>query len=284
MEVGWPVGRGRLRDGRAGGARHPRRSLREPGLLRGDWRFLHGRPGILRCPRLDPRRSAGASENPNYPHLTADVLGLSLDVRQLLRARAASTSPARSTPTSQPQFDALPTESTEVVSVSMGGNDDSIYASARRGAAPGKRTRATRQGPRARPARKSTGRDRRKGAIKEDSQPYTQALAGILLLAPHHESPSSATPSITAHSGPGCPYSAVPFTVADDHWIKRASSVSSTRCCGSAAEADGYTYVEHLCTHSRSPQRLQADRRALDETPGSTPPTASRLHPNALGN
>jgi lysophospholipase L1-like esterase len=228
----------------------------------------HGIP--LPAPGSPPE--CGRSDN-NYPHLTAEALGLTLEDVSCSGANRFDFTSAQYAD-QQPQFDAL-TESTEVVSVSMGGNDDSIYARLVGGCS---ETDSGDPQAKGAPCKQKYGATE-EGAIEEDSQPYTQALAEIHSQAPRARVFVVGYPAITAHSGPGCP-SAVPFTVADDHWIN-ALERKLNAMLRNAAKADGYTYVSTF--HASEAHNACKPIGVRWMEPLNDPADGVSLHPNALG-
>ncbi len=214
----------------------------------------------------------GRSAN-NYAHLTATALGLTLDDVSCSGASRYNFTNAQSAE-QPPQFEAL-SEATEVVSVSMGGNDDSIYGRLVSGCA---ETDSSDPQAKGAPCKHKYGAIE-EGAIKEDTQPYIEALAEIRTLSPHAKVFVVGYPEITPRSGPGCP-AAVPFTNADDHWAS-ALERKLNGMLQKAAKADGYVYVNTFPASEAHNACRGLGTRWVE--PLVNPADGVSLHPNALG-
>ena len=99
-------------------------------VLRVDGRLLHVGPGVT-PPSATAPPECGQSER-NYPHLVAAALNLSLTDISCGGAKTENFTVAQFPPNQPAQFSAL-TPTTEVITTSMGGNDDNLFAHARPG-------------------------------------------------------------------------------------------------------------------------------------------------------
>ena len=214
----------------------------------------------------------GRSAN-NYAHLTATALGLTLEDVSCSGASRYDFTNAQYA-AQPPQFDAL-SEATEVVSVSMGGNDDSIYGRLVAGCS---ETDSGDPQAKGAPCKHKYGATE-ETAIKQDTQPYTEALAKIHTLAPRAKVFVVGYPEITPRSGPGCP-ATVPFTNADDHWAS-ALERKLNAMLQKAAKADGYTYVNTFPASEAHNACRGLGARWVE--PLENPADGVSLHPNALG-
>ena len=208
----------------------------------------------------------------SYPYLAAAALGLSLDdVACSGASRLNFTSPQYAA--QPPQFEAL-SAATEVVSVSMGGNDNNLYASvvsictqADAGHA-GVRT----------PFCKQQIASAVNAAIKGDAAPYTQALAQIRVLAPNAKVFVVGYPDIWPRTG-SC-YATLPWTSGDDHWastvVKKLDGIVKR-----AAHADGYRYVDTYAASAGHDPCEPLGTRWIE--PLNAPADGVSLHPNVLG-
>ena len=207
-----------------------------------------------------------------YPYLVAAALELSLVNATCSGAtRFNFTSPQYS---DQPaQFEAL-SATTEVVSVSMGGNDNNLYSALVSTCTQDDAGHASARKPF---CKKDIG-SAVGAAIKEDAAPYTEALAQIHLRAPNAKVFVVGYPDFFPHTG-SCP-SSLPWTSGDDHW---ASAVNKKldKMVERAAHANHFAFVEtYAPTAGHGPCEPLGTRwiEPLDE-----PVDGVSLHPNALG-
>jgi lysophospholipase L1-like esterase len=207
-----------------------------------------------------------------YPNLVAAALGLSLQNTTCSGAtRLNFTSPQYG---DQPaQFEAL-SSATEVVSVSMGGNDNNLFQTLVTTCTqldeghPGVRT----------PLCKKQIGSTLNSKIKEDAAPYTQALAQIHLLAPNAKVFVVGYPDYFPSTG-SC-YSTLPWTSGDDHWASTTNKKLDAMI-KRAARADRYTYVDTYGSFAGHDLCEPLGTRWVE--PLNDPADGAPLHPNALG-
>jgi hypothetical protein len=209
----------------------------------------------------------------NYPHLTASALGLSLDDVSCSGANRLDFTQSQYAE-QPPQFDALGA-GTEVVSVSMGGNDNDIFGRLAGGCAETDSSDTTDKGA---PCKRRYGTEETK-ALKDDVAPYTEALARIRALAPHAQVFVVGYPELASPSAHGC-FATVPWTTADFHWVN-AIELKLNAMLRGAAKKDGYTYVDTF-TASKGHDVCEALGTRWIE-PLIDPADGASLHPNALG-
>jgi lysophospholipase L1-like esterase len=228
-------------------------------------------PGLAPAAEGSPPECARSQIN--YPHLVASALGLTLDDVSCSGSSRYDFTHAQYAE-QPPQFEAL-SEATEVVSVSMGGNDNDIYGRLVNGC---EETDSADPQAKGAPCKAKYGKAEDE-AIKEDTAPYIEELAQIRVLAPHAKVFVVGYPEITARSGPGCP-SSVPYTAADDHWIN-ALERKLNAMLQKAAKKDRYTYVNTFTASEGHDACQPLDVRWVE--PAIDPADGASLHPNAAG-
>ncbi len=207
-----------------------------------------------------------------YPYLVAAALELSLQNTTCSGATRANFTSAQYE--DQPaQFEALGA-ATEVVSVSMGGNDNGLYSALVSNCT---EDDAGHAGVRTPLCKKQIG-SAVNAAIKEDAGPYTQTLAQIHVLAPDAKVFVVGYPDYFPRTG-SC-YSALPWTSGDDHWASTANKKLDTMI-KHAAHADHYTYVETYAAFAGHDPCQPLGTRWIE--PLNDPADGTPLHPNALG-
>jgi GDSL-like Lipase/Acylhydrolase family len=256
--------------GFASAALPPAASASEPSYVAMGDSYTSG-PGLTPYAPESPPECGRSSIN--YAHLTAHALGLSLqDVSCSGASRYDFTAAQYSD--QPPQFDAL-SESTEVVSVGMGGNDNDIFGRIASGCA---ETDSSDTHDRGAPCKRKYGKEETE-AIKKDAAPYTAAIAEIHTLAPHAKVFIMGAPDIASSSGRGC-FETVPWTTADFHWINTIEH-KFIEMLQKAAKADGYTYVELSSASVGHDVCEPLGTRWVE--PLIDPADGAALHPNALG-
>ncbi len=248
----------------------PAASASEPSYVAMGDSYTSG-PGLTPYAPESPPECARSSIN--YAHLTASALGLSLkDVSCSGASRYDFT--AAQYPDQPPQFDAL-SESTEVVTVGMGGNDNDIFGRIAGGC---EETDHGDTHDRGAPCKRKYGKEETE-AIKKDAAPYTAAIAQIHTLAPHAKVFIVGAPDIASSSGRGC-FETVPWSTADFHWVNTIER-KFTAMLQKAAEQDGYTYVDFSSASVGHDACEPLGTRWVE--PLIDPADGAALHPNALG-
>lgn len=226
-------------------------------------------PGL--APYEGPPECARSSIN--YAHLVAGALGLTLDDVSCAGASRLSFTSAQY-PGQPPQFDAL-TAATEVVSVSMGGNDNSIFGRLASGCA---ETDSSDTSDRGAPCKRKYG-NAETGALKQDVTPYTEALAQIHALAPQAKVFVVGYPQLASPSGHGC-FQSLPWSTQDFHW-GNSVELKLNSMLAKAAKKDGYTYVDTFTPSAGHDVCEPLGTRWIE--PLIDPADGAALHPNALG-
>lgn len=214
-----------------------------------------------------------ARSQDNYPHLAAGALGLALEDVSCSGASRLDFTQAQY-PSQPPQFDAL-SEDTEVVSVSMGGNDNRIFDRLATGCAA---TDESDTADRGAPCKKAYGKEEA-AAISSDLAPYIEALARIHALAPHAKVFVVGYPALASATGPGC-FDSMHWTTADFHW-GNAVELKLDRMLEQAARRDRYTYVDTYTPSIGHDVCEPLGVRWIEPLLGSA--TGAALHPNGLG-
>ena len=207
-----------------------------------------------------------------YPNLVAAALGLSLQNTTCSGATRLNFTSAQYG--DQPaQFESLG-PATEVVSVSMGGNDNNLYATL---VSTCTQDDAGHAGVSAPLCKKQIG-STMNSKIKEDAAPYTQALGQIHLLAPNAKVFVVGYPDYFPRSG-SC-YVALPWTAGDVHWAS-ALNKKLDAMIKRAAHADHYTYVDTYASFAGHDLCQPLGTRWVEPLIG--PADGVALHPNGLG-
>jgi hypothetical protein len=207
-----------------------------------------------------------------YPYLVAAALGLSLQNVTCSGASRLDFTGAQHED-QPPQFGAL-SAATEVVTVSMGGNDNGLYSGI---VSTCTHTDEGHGGVRT-PFCKKQIASAANSAIKGDTGPYTEALAQIRVLAPDAKVFVVGYPDFFPRTG-SC-YATLPWTAGDDHW---ASSVNKKLDAElrHAAQADRYTCVDTYAASAGHDPCQPLGTRWIE--PLIAPADGVTLHPNGLG-
>ncbi len=208
----------------------------------------------------------------SYPYLVAAALGLSLDDATCSGASRLNFTGSQYDD-QPPQFQAL-SALTEVVSVSMGGNDNNLYAAL---VSTCTQADAGHAGVRTAFCKKQAA-VAVKAALTGDAAPYTEALAQIRLLAPNAKVFVVGYPDFFPRTG-SC-YAALPWTSGDDHWVSTVNQKLDAML-KHAAHADGYRYVDTYSASIGHGPCEPLGTRWIE--PLNAPADGVSLHPNALG-
>jgi GDSL-like Lipase/Acylhydrolase family len=207
----------------------------------------------------------------NYPHLVAAALKLSLTDVSCGGAKTENFTVAQY-PDQPPQFDAL-SETTEVVSLGMGGNDNNLFGTLVQG--------CTEQGL-FHPTEKAPCRKKYAAFVKEsfegDKAPFEAALREIHVLSPKAKVFVVGYPEITPAEGTcaGFEY----WHEADLKWF-RSVTKSGDANLKKEAKANGATFVDTF-KESEGHNACQAvGTRWIEPLFGSL--TGVAVHPNATG-
>jgi hypothetical protein len=207
----------------------------------------------------------------NYPHLVASALSLSLTDVSCGGARTENFTVAQY-PDQPPQFNALG-ESTEVVTIGMGGNDGGLFGTLVQGCSetdistPGKA-----------PCRAKYEAFVTK-QIAEDKGPAEQALKEVKALAPHAKVFVVGYPDITPEHGI-CPLS-LPWTEGDLKWFRNTVQKKGNAGLKAGAKANGAIYVDTFKASEGHDLCQAVGTRWIEPLLGSL--TGVPVHPNAIG-
>jgi hypothetical protein len=227
-------------------------------------------PGIAPPSPTAPADCAQSAAN--YPHLTATALGLTLtDVS----CSGASTKDFTESQFSDqpPQFNAL-SASTEVVTVSMGGNDHDLFSTLVSGCSQldfGKPNVGS-------PCKKQFGAFV-KQTFEETRAPQEAALAEIHVLAPNAKVFVVGYPEITPSNG-YCP-TAVPWTTGDLKWFHTSVQGKGNSGLSKEAHNTGAVFVNTFKPSAGHNACEPVGTRWIEPVFGSL--TGVPVHPNALG-
>jgi hypothetical protein len=208
----------------------------------------------------------------NYPHLVAGALGLSLTDVSCSGAKTEDFTVAQF-PDQPPQFNAL-SPSTEVVTVSMGGNDRNLFAALVTGCTEldfGKPNVGA-------PCKKKFEPFVNK-TFEENVKPQEEALAEIHTLAPNAKLFVVGYPEITPADG-YCP-TAIPWTTGDLRWFHSRVQARGNTMLKSKARAVGAIFVNTFRPSTGHNACEPVGVRWIEPLFGSL--TGVALHPNATG-
>jgi hypothetical protein len=207
----------------------------------------------------------------NYPHLVAAALNLSLTDVSCGGAKTENFTVAQY-PDQPPQFDAL-SESTEVVSLGMGGNDGNLFETLVVGCT---ETDIVTPG-------KAPCKAKYQGFVtktfEEDTAPYEAALAEIHVLAPTAKVFVVGYPEITPKQG-GCT-GAIPWTPGDLKWFRDKVQKVGNADLKKEAEANGAIFVNTFTPSEGHNACTPVGTRWIEPLIGSL--TGVPVHPNATG-
>jgi hypothetical protein len=213
-----------------------------------------------------------AQSEANYPHLVATALGLTLtDVSCSGASTKDFTEPQFAD--QPPQFNAL-SASTEIVTVSMGGNDKDLFSTLVTGCTEldfGKPNVGA-------PCKKQFEAFVTK-TFEETQAPQEAALAEIHVLAPQAKVFAVGYPEITPTHG-FCP-SAVPWTTGDLRWFHSRVQARGNTGLKREAKNNGATFVNTFAPSAGHNACEAVGTRWIEPVFGSL--TGVPVHPNALG-
>ena len=226
-------------------------------------------PGVLPyVPSAPPE--CGRSEN-NYPHLAAAALKLSLTDVSCGGAKTENFTVAQY-PDQPPQFDAL-SESTEVVSLGMGGNDGNLFGTLVEG--------CTIAGL-GYPEKFAPCKEKFHKFVKEtreaDKGPFEAALKEIHVLSPKAKVFVVGYPEITPATGtcPGFEY----WREGDLQWFRKVTKAGDA-ALKQEAKANGASFVNTFTPSEGHNACEPVGTRWIEPLFGSL--TGIAVHPNATG-
>jgi hypothetical protein len=226
-------------------------------------------PGILPyAPSAPPE--CGQSEL-NYPHLVASALKLALTDVSCGGARTENEEVAQFED-QPPQFDALG-ESTEVVTLGMGGNDGGLFGTLLQGC-----TETDLSTPGKHPCEDKYGAYVTK-TFEEDKGPQEAALEKIHLLAPHAKVFVVGYPEIAPKKGV-CPL-AIPWAEGDLKWFRNKVEKLGNKKAKEGAKAHGAIFVDTFKPSEGHNVCQAVGTRWIEPLLGSL--TGVPVHPNAIG-
>jgi GDSL-like lipase/acylhydrolase family protein len=208
----------------------------------------------------------------NYPHLVASALNLSLTDVSCGGAKTEDFTVAQF-PDQPPQFDAL-SESTEVVSVGMGGNDGNLFGTLVAGC-----TETDIGKPNVGAPCKKKFESFVTKTFEETRAPQEAALAEIHVLAPNAKVFVVGYPEITPTHG-YCP-SAIPWTTGDLKWFHSKVQMRGNAGLRNEAKANGAIFVDTFKPSAGHNACEPVGTRWIEPLFGSL--TGVPVHPNAVG-
>lgn len=207
----------------------------------------------------------------NYPHLVASALNLSLTDVSCGGAKTENFTVAQF-PDQPPQFDALG-ESTEIVTIGMGGNDGNLFGTLVQGCSETDFTTGGKA-----PCKKKFGAFAKK-QLEEDKAPAEQALREVKTLAPNAKVFVVGYPDIApAH---GLCFDSLPWTEGDLQWFRSAVEKRGDASLKAGARANGAIYVETFKQSEGHDVCQPVGTRWIEPLIGSL--TGVPVHPNAIG-
>ncbi len=208
----------------------------------------------------------------NYPHLIAAALGLSLTDVSCGGATTEDFTVAQF-PDQPPQFDALG-PSTEVVTMSMGGNDHNLFGTLVAGCSEldyGQPNVGA-------PCKKKYGAFVKK-TFEENVKPQEEAIAEVHVLAPDAKVFFVGYPEITPAAG-YCP-EAIPWTTGDLAWFHKVVEAHGNSLLKRGARANDAIFVNTLKESAGHSACEPVGVRWVEPLIGSL--TGVAVHPNATG-
>jgi hypothetical protein len=227
-------------------------------------------PGILPYAVGAPPECGQSSLN--YPHLVASALNLSLTDVSCGGAKTEDFTVAQY-PSQPPQFNALG-ESTEVVTIGMGGNDHNLFGTLVQ------RCSEIDTGPISTkaPCEEAYGAFAAK-TLEEDKGPAEQALKEVKALSPHAKIFVVGYPDIAPAKG-SCP-GKLPWTEGDLKWFRNKVEKGGDASLKAGAKANGATYVETFKPSVGHDICQPVGTRWIE--PLIAPLLGVPVHPNAIG-
>jgi hypothetical protein len=232
-------------------------------------------PGILPYTTATAPLGCGQSER-NYPHLVASALGLSLTDRSCGGAATDNFENEQVLgfpPNNPPQFNAL-SASTQVVTVSMGGNDGDLF---------GTLVEDCTGLDFGQPNVGAPCKEHLEGFVKAVRAFYVPleeaALAKIHVLAPNAKVFVVGYPDITPAQG-YCP-SMLPWTTGDMKWFRNDVQIPGNETLKREAQNTGAVYVNTFANSIGHDLCERPGVRWIEPLIGSL--TGVAVHPNAMG-
>ena len=252
-----------MRGGRTGG--------RKRRLVRRDGRLLH--VGERASCRVRPAPPADCVQSEaNYPHLVAAALKLSLTDVSCGGAKTENFTVAQHED-QPPQFNAL-SESTEVVSVGMGGNDGNLFGTLLEGC-----TKLSFTHPEEKNACKNAYESFVQTTFAADKAPFEKALQEIHTLAPKAKLFVVGYPDIAPKMGTCKPQ--VPWKEEDLKWFRGKVEKLGNKQLKAEARANGAVFVETFKPSEGHDFCQAPGTRWIEPIFGSL--TGVPVHPNAAG-
>jgi hypothetical protein len=207
----------------------------------------------------------------NYPHLVAAALNFVLTDVSCGGARTENFTVAQH-PDQPPQFNALG-ESTEVVSIGMGGNDGGLFGTLVQGCSERDTKNVTTKAP-----CKELYEAFVTKTLAEDKGPAQAALREVKLLAPHAKVFVVGYPYITPKKGK-CPM-VLPWTEGDLKWFRSVQKTGNASL-KAGAKANGAIYVDTAKASEGHDACQSVGTRWIEPLLFSL--TGVPVHPNAIG-
>jgi lysophospholipase L1-like esterase len=229
-------------------------------------------PGITPyAPSAPP--NCGQSEH-NYPHITAAALGLTLT--DVSCGGATTSDETESQFEGQPPQDDALSESTEVVTIGMGGNDHGLFGTLLAGCT---KLDAIEHTP-----GKSPCREHLEGYVQttyaEDKPEQEAALRHIKELAPHAKVFVVGYPEITPKNGK-CNVEEFPWYPKDLQWFRNNVQKLGNKMIKEGAKANGAIFVNTFGPSVGHNACQEPGVRWIEPLIGSL--TGVAVHPNATG-
>lgn len=228
-------------------------------------------PGVLPYAEGAPARCGQSTLN--YPHLVAAALKLSLTDVSCGGAKTENFTIAQYPGEQGPQFEALG-ESTEVVSIGMGGNDHNLFGTLVQGCSETDTKNVTTKAP-----CKEKYEALVTKTLEEDKAPAEQALREVKILAPKAKVFVVGYPDITPKKGK-CP-TALPWTEGDLKWFRNTVQKKGNAALKAGAKANGAIYVDTFKASEGHDLCQPVGTRWIEPLLGSL--TGIPVHPNAIG-
>ena len=229
-------------------------------------------PGVLPYEASEQAEHCGRSTN-NYPHLVAQALNLTLT--DVSCGGATTSDETESQFPGQPPQDEALSESTEVVSIGMGGNDGGLFGTLLAGCS---QIDAIEGSP-----IKAACRAKYESFVTEtfaaDKGPEEAALKHVKELAPHAKVFVVGYPEITPAHGI-CP-SQFPWHEADLKWFRNKVQKVGNKMIKAGAKANGAIFVDTFKASEGHNACQPYPTRWIEPILGSL--TGVQVHPNAIG-
>jgi hypothetical protein len=227
-------------------------------------------PGVLPQSTTAPEKCGQSLAN--YPHLVAAALNLSLTDVSCGGAKTENFTKEQF-PGQAPQFDAL-SPSTEVVTVSMGGNDNNLFGTLVQGC-----TELDFGQPNVGAPCREHFETFVRTTFEEEKGPQEEALQEIHVLAPNAKVFVVGYPDITPAGG-YCPEN-IPWTTGDLTWFRNRVQIAGATSMRKEANRNGATFVPTFPPSIGHDACQEPGVRWIEPLFGSL--TGVAVHPNAMG-